>query len=139
MRPILLSGTFTDIRVEAGDLKITELNGSDRRKELYNPKEVDFENIVIYRPSGDASISAMYWLARNNIPMIILEYDGSFMNMVEPASNDARTRTRQYEAYTKRMIEIARQFIQGKIKHTQDFLEFPSQRYDIVLEKFRFN
>ena len=26
MRPILLSGIFTDIKVEAGKLKITELN-----------------------------------------------------------------------------------------------------------------
>ena len=139
MRSILLSGTFTDIRVEAGKLKITELNGSERREELYNPKEVDFENIVICKPSGNVSISAMHWLARNNVPMMILDYDGSLMNMVEPASNDARTRIRQYEAYTKRRVEIARQFIQGKIKHTQDFLEFLSQRYDINLEKFRFN
>ena len=34
MLSILLSGTFTDIRVEAGRLKITELNGSERRGEL---------------------------------------------------------------------------------------------------------
>lgn len=59
--------------------------------------------------------------------------------MVEPASNDARTRLRQYEAYTKRRVEIAREFIQGKIKHTQNLLEFLSQRYDLNLEKFRFN
>ena len=106
---------------------------------LYNPKEVDFENIVICRPSGNVSISAMHWLARNNIPMMILDYDRSLMNMVEPASNDARTRIRQYEAYTKRGVEIARQFIQDKIKHPQEFLEFLSQRYEFTLEKFRSN
>lgn len=60
MRPILLSGTFTGIRVEAGKLKFTELNGSERSEELYNPKEVDFENIVICKPSGNVSISAMH-------------------------------------------------------------------------------
>ena len=27
----------------------------------------------------------MHWLTRNNIPMMILDYDGSLMNMVEIA------------------------------------------------------
>jgi len=139
MHSILLSGTFTDIRVEAGKLKITELNGSDRREELYNPKEVDFENIVICKPSGNVSISAMHWLARNNVRLIALDFDGTLMSMLEPASNDAKTRIRQYDAYIRRRVEIARQFIHGKIKHTQDFLESLCQRYEINLEKFRFN
>ncbi len=64
MRSILLSVTFTDIRVEADKLKITEINGSDRREELYNPKEVDFENIVMCKPLDNVSNSAMHWLAR---------------------------------------------------------------------------
>lgn len=59
--------------------------------------------------------------------------------MVESASSDFRTRIRQNEPYSKRRVEIPRQFIQGKIKHRQDFLEFLSQRYDIALEQFRFN
>ena len=139
MRSIQLSWTFIDIRIEAGRLKITGLYGSDSKEELYNPKEVDFENIVICKPSGNVSISVMHWLARNNIPVMILDYDGSLMNTIEPASNDARTRIRHYEAYTKRRVESARQFINDKIKHTQDFLEFLSQRHDINLEKFRFN
>ena len=139
MRSIMLSRTFTDIRVEAGKLKITELNGSDRKEVVYDPKKVDLENIVLCKPLGNVSLLAMHWLARKNISMIVLDYDGSLMNIVEPDSNEARTRIRQYEAYTKRRMEIARQFKQGKIKHTQDFLEFLFQRYDINIEKFRFN
>lgn len=81
----------------------------------------------------------MHWPARNNISLMILDYDRSLINMVEPASNEARPRIRQYEAHTKRRVEIVRRFIQGKIKHTQDFLEFLSQRYDINMGKFRFN
>ena len=138
MRPILLSGAFSDIRVRAGKLVLTEAYGSERRLLEYNPMNLDFENVVVTNPSGNITIQAIYWLSRNNIPVLMLNFNGELMSMLDMPITNAKTRIKQYEAYTKRRVAVAKQFIMGKLKHTEDFLIWLSDRYNIDMKRFAF-
>ena len=138
MRSLLVSGGFCDVRVKNGKLVVIEGFGTQRLIYEFNPRNLDFENVVITNPDGNISLSALYWLSRNNIPVLILNYDGELTSIIQPPQSNAKSRLKQYDAYLNDRVEIGRQFIMGKIKHTEDFLNFLKTRYDIDLTKFQF-
>lgn len=67
---------------------------------------LDFENVVVTNPSGNITIQAIYWLSRNNIPVLILNFNGELMSMLDMPITNAKTRIKQYEAYTKRRVAV---------------------------------
>lgn len=136
MRSILLSGAFSDIRVRAGKIVFAEVYGSEKRTLEYNPMTLDFENVVIANPSGNITLQAIYWLSRNNIPVLMFNFNGELMRILDMPITNAKTRVKQYEAYTKRRVAVAKQFIMGKLKHTEDFLIWLSDRYNIYMKRF---
>lgn len=139
MRSLVLTDTVYDIRVRAGKLIVNRYHAEGHEAEEYNPRSIDFENIVIASTEGNITTSAIAWLSRNNVPVVFLDWKGEIVSTLESPSMEGIKRLKQYEAYTKNRIEIAREIIAGKLEHTRDFLLWLKERYDIDIERFQFD
>jgi CRISPR-associated protein Cas1 len=78
MKILFLSGYGIDLSVDSGRLVVKD--GRDLKKEpieiVLKPKGDEYDGIVIYGHSGNVSLDAMKWLAKLNIPLTILNWDG---------------------------------------------------------------
>ncbi len=139
MRSLVITDTVYDLRVRAGKLILNRYHAEGHEVEEYNPRNVDFENVVIGGTEGNITSSAIEWLSRNSIPVVFLDWKGEITSLIESPSMEGIKRLRQYEAYTKDRIEIAREIIAGKLSHTRDFLLWLKDRYDIDMGRFQFD
>jgi CRISPR/Cas system-associated endonuclease Cas1 len=98
--------------------------GIERLIYEYNPRNLDFEIIVVTNPDDNISKPTSYRLSRNNIPVLVLNHDGELLSIIELSRSNAKTRIRQYGAHLNLRVDIGRHFLIGKIKHTEDFMKF---------------
>jgi CRISPR-associated protein Cas1 len=139
MRSLVLSGAYSDIRSKGEKLIVRESDGDDFSIAEYEPRNFDFENVVLSNPNGVVTIAAMRWLSRNNIPILFMNFDGELLSVLDMPQTDGKTRLRQYEYYQSKRVEIGKQFIIGKVRHTEDFVNWLSSRYPIDIKRFAFS
>ena len=81
------------VKVKTNNLKtLSELQIPDGRENLkqeqstYNhrPRRIPYDSIIVDGGSGYISLQAFHWLSRNNIPVYILNYDGSLITSILP-------------------------------------------------------
>lgn len=134
MRTLFLSGHGVSLRVENARLKVRdgcEFERSEPAEYELKPKGDEYDNIVIYGHSGSISLEALKWLSKQNIQLIILNWDGQLLNNVLiPEIKNGATRYQQYKAFdSDRRVEIGKKFIDAKIKSSVKVLDWLVQRY----------
>lgn len=85
------------------------------------------ERIIVVDGSGSISFDAMDWLARNDVPLICLNWRGEVQTVCggDGSSVDPKcTDTQQKAKATNRSIEIARAIISEKLKNSISTLNF---------------
>jgi CRISPR-associated protein Cas1 len=92
---------------------------------------------VIDGHSGYVSLQALHWLSRNNVPLFLMDYNGSVISSVLPPTIiQTRLRAAQFRAANspKTKFEIAKRFAQAKIDLSLVLLQQFSQGCDIEHE-----
>lgn len=140
MRSLMLSGYGIRMSVDNGKLHIQ--NGYDKNipepgRYVFKPKFVDYDNIVVYGHSGNVSLDAIRWLTKQNVQITILNWDGKVLTTIMPVeSKQSITRMAQYKAYQNgQRVNLAKKFIDAKIKNSVAVLKWLSERYPCVAKQ----
>lgn len=114
---VVLYGYGTSIRVERGHLIVEDGVGSDRYKGRFPRVGHGLERLVIVGADGLVSLSALRWLADQNVSFVMLERDGTVLATTGPVRpSDIRLRRAQALAYqTTIAFKISRELIDRKL------------------------
>jgi CRISP-associated protein Cas1 len=139
MNTLFLSGYGIKLRVDNAKLVVKDgrdQNRNDISEIAIRPKSIDYDNIVIYGHSGDISLDAIKWLSKQNVQLIILNWDGRLLtNVLIPEMKQNNVRMAQYDAARDdRKVEIAKAFIDAKIKNSILVLDWLTARYPELKE-----
>lgn len=141
MNTLHLAGYGVKLKVEnlhsRSELIIADGRENYRSKpETYSfrPRKIPYDTIIIDGHSGYISMQAFHWLSRNNIPVFILDFDGTIISSIlppAPVKADVRRAQMQAAADDAKSFHIAYLLVQAKIKRTLDVLQWIGNRYDI--------
>jgi CRISPR-associated protein Cas1 len=82
-------------------------------------------------------MQAFHWLSKNNVPLFIMDFDGSIISSVlPPTSVKADLRAAQIQAAndTRKKFTVAHAVVQAKIARSLQVLDWLTQRYDVTRE-----
>jgi CRISPR-associated protein Cas1 len=103
----------------------------------FKPRRCPYSSIVIDAHSGYVTLQALHWLSRNNVPVFVMNYDGSLISSILPPTvTQARLRRAQFEAANndKTKFSVAKALIEAKIALSLALLEHFAQGCDIHRE-----
>jgi CRISPR-associated protein Cas1 len=140
MNPLLLSGWGVKVSVEglksASELTVTD-GREDTRQHVtmrFRPRRFSYDSIVVDGYSGYLSLRAVHWLSRNQIPVYILDVDGSLLSTILPSMPlKANLRVEQVHAIDdqEKRFSIAHALVKAKIVRSLQVLDWLAQRYDV--------
>lgn len=143
MNPLYLSGWGVKLRVgnieERSELCVTDGRQESKDGETYvfPPRQFPNDSIIVEGHSGYISMQALHWLARNNTPLFIMNYDGAIISQILPAIPiKADLRIAQIDASRdpKTKLVIAKTLVQAKIVRSLQVLDSLAERYDVAKE-----
>jgi len=139
MNTLFLSGYGITLSVNAGRLHVKDGRDADKDESesyVFRPKMIDVDNIVIYGHSGNISLDAIKWLSKQNVQLTVLNWDGRLLtNILIPEVKQNNVRMAQYDAARdERKVEIAKFFIDAKIKNSILVLDWLAARYPELRE-----
>ena len=132
------------VKVKVNNLKnrseLTITNGKDTPKtktETYTfpPRKIPYDTIIIDGHSGYISLQAFHWLSKNNIPVFVLDFDGTIISSIlppTPIKTDTKLAQIQASLDKEKQIQIAQAFITAKIQRNIQVLNWIAQKYDIT-------
>jgi CRISPR-associated protein Cas1 len=143
MNPLLLGGWGVKIRVgnieQRSELWVTDgrQESNEIKSYAFPPRQIPHDAIVVEGHSGYVSMQALHWLARNNIPLFIMNYDGAIISQVLPSipvKADLRIAQIDTSRDPEKKLKIAKALVQAKIVRSLQFLDWLAERYDITRE-----
>jgi len=143
LNPLYLSGWGVKLRVgnieERSELCVTDGRQESKDGETYvfPPRQFPNDSIIVEGHSGYISMQALHWLARNNTPLFIMNYDGAIISQILPAIPiKADLRIAQIDASRdpKTKLVIAKTLVQAKIVRSLQVLDSLAERYDVAKE-----
>jgi CRISPR-associated protein Cas1 len=130
MRPLLLSGYGTSLRVGGHVLEVT--NEGEGRHETFAAHQLPFDSVVVEGNSGTISFEAARFLAIHDIPVTFLRWDGSVLSTLLPRGPVAgELKLAQFASHNdlRRRAEIARAILEVKLSKSVELLRFLSRFY----------
>ncbi|MFC1506394.1 CRISPR-associated endonuclease Cas1 [Thermoproteota archaeon] len=137
MNPLYLSGFGVSLNVDRARLQIKDgVKEPDVEPERFTaqPRNPHFDSVIIDGHSGNITLDAMKWLMRHNIPLFILDYNGSLLSSTLPREPvNGPLKVAQIETYknTEKRFYIAKKLIEVKIQRTLDVINWIASRYDV--------
>jgi CRISPR-associated protein Cas1 len=138
MRPLLLHGFGTSVRVNGSTLEIDWR--SEGRKESYPPQQLPFDSVVVDSFTGSVSFEALRFLAIHDVPVTLLRWNGTVLSTILPRGPaNGELRVAQVEAYSdsERRLKIAREFIGEKVSKTVSLAEHLSKTLPVSPDPIR--
>lgn len=142
MNPLYLNGFGVRITVRElysrSELQVQDGRGGNTY--AFQPRQTPFDSIIIDGHSGYISMQALHWLSRNNIPIHVMNYDGTLIcTILPPTPIKADIRAAQHKAANdpERKLHIAHALVEAKITRSIQVLEWLAERYDISRELLR--
>ena len=133
MNPLLLSGFGISITVDKRKLIINN-KIKNERLEFY-PHKINHDGIVIDGHYGNVSFEAMRWLAKHDISLSLLNWNGKLLSVTLPDTpKSGRLRVTQYQKYLDNefRFRVAVSIVNNKIKNSLNLLKELSRFYDVV-------
>jgi CRISPR-associated protein Cas1 len=130
MRPLLLSGYGTSLRVNGHILEVS--NGTEDRRETFAAHQLPFDSVAVEGNSGTISFEAARFLAVHDIPVTFLRWDGSVLSTLLPRGPVAgELKLAQFASHNdpRRRVEIARAILEVKLSKSVELLRFLSRFY----------
>jgi CRISPR-associated protein Cas1 len=121
---VTLFGYGISIRVERGQLVLTDGIGDERYQGRFPRVGHGIERIVTIGNDGNVSLAALRWLADQKAAFVMLERDGTVLLTTGPVrSSDARLRRAQAQAAESGIaVEIARSLIDNKLANQESLV-----------------
>jgi CRISP-associated protein Cas1 len=138
MRPLLLYGFGTSVRVNARTLEVDWR--SEGRKEVYRPQQLPFDSVVIDSLTGSVSFEALRFLAVHDVPVTLLRWNGTVLSTVLPRGpSNGELRVAQVGGYSDsaQRLKIGREFIREKVSKTLSLAEHISKTIPFSTEAVR--
>lgn len=137
MKFLVLSGHGVKIHVDSGKLHIQDGRtcvDKEPEKFVFRPKMCNFDNIIIYGHNGHITFEAMRWLAKQNVQLTLLDWDGKLLTSLLPLEvKQTKLKFNQYRAYeSKQRVEIARNLINAKLMNSKTVLSWLKERYSFI-------
>ena len=130
MRPLLLSGFGSSLRVSGHVLEVT--NGAEGSRETFAAHQLPFASVVVEGNSGTISFEAARFLAIHDIPVTFLRWEGSILSTLLPRGPVAgELKLAQFASHNdpRRRAEIARAILEVKLSKSVELLRFLSRFY----------
>jgi CRISPR-associated protein Cas1 len=130
MRPLLLSGYGTSLRVSGHVLEVS--NPTESSRETFAAHQLPFDSVVVEGNSGTISFEAARFLAVHDVPVVFLRWDGSVLSTLLPRGPVAgELKLAQFAAHndTARRVEIARAILAVKFSKSVELLRFLARFY----------
>ena len=135
MNPIFLSGFNVSLSVDRARLQvrdgIQQPNVEPERFQV-QPRNAHFDSVVIDGHSGAISLDAIKWLMRHDIPIFVLDYNGTLLSSTLPREPvNGPLKIAQVEAYkdSRKRFYIAKKLIEAKARRTLDTIGWLETRY----------
>jgi CRISPR-associated protein Cas1 len=129
---LFLEGYGVRVRVDDGKLVLRDGKGTEN---VFFPKRFPFDNVVVYGTRGSITFEAIRWLNKHNANISIINWNGRLLTSIESIeSKQTKMKFKQYEYYqnSNKRLNIAKKFIEAKIKRTKDVLLWLKKRYPEV-------
>ena len=130
MRPLLLSGYGSSLRVSGHSLEVS--NGTDGRRETFAAHQLPVDFVVVEGNSGTISFEAARFLAVHDIPVTVLRWYGSVLSTLLPRGPvTGELKLAQFASHYDRekRAQIARAILEGKLSKSVELLRFLSRFY----------
>ena len=130
MRPLLLSGFGSSLRVSGHLLEVT--NGTGNHRETFAAHQLPFDSVVVEGNSGTISFEAARFLAIHDVPVVFLRWDGSVLSTLLPRGPVAgELKLAQFASHNspERRAQIARAILEVKLSKSVELLRFLSRFY----------
>lgn len=130
MRPFVLSGYGTSLRVSGHVLEVT--SGAEDRRETFSAHQLPFDSVVVEGNSGAISFEAARFLAIHDIPVTFLRWDGSVLSTLLPRGPVAGgLKLAQFASHNspEKRAQIARAILEVKLSKSIELLRFLSRFY----------
>ncbi|MFI5417719.1 MAG: CRISPR-associated endonuclease Cas1 [Candidatus Lutacidiplasmatales archaeon] len=138
MRPLLLHGFGTSVRVNARTLEVDWR--SEGRKESYRPQQLPFDSVVVDSLTGSVSLEALRFLSVHDVPVTLLRWNGTVLSTILPRGpSNGELRVAQIGAHSNPELRlgIAREFIREKVSKTVSLAEHLSRTLPVSPEPIR--
>jgi CRISPR-associated protein Cas1 len=122
MNPLLISGFGTTISVDKRRLIVQ--NKLENQRYEYYQHQIKHDSVIVDGHTGSISFEAMRWLAKHNIPITMLNWNGNLLSITLPKEAvSSKLRLKQYEIYQdeKRRYNVAYLIVRKKIKQSIAF------------------
>jgi CRISPR-associated protein Cas1 len=114
VNPLFLCGFGTSLTVKDRRLVVREGRFSpltftrtgtgefrEPKRLKFRPRQIQYDSIIVQGSSGMVTFEAMRWLTQHNVPVFMLDYDGSMISAILPPQPlRADLRRAQLEAYS---------------------------------------
>jgi CRISPR-associated protein Cas1 len=131
MNPLLVTGFGTTIKVDKRKLIIDNHRSGDHQEFL--PHQISYDSIIIDGHTGNISFEAMRWIAKHDIALILLNWNGNLLsNCTVKEPKNGKLRINQYAKYmdNKTRYEIASKIVDEKINKSYNLLSELSKYYE---------
>lgn len=144
MNPLVLGGWGVRLRVsDIGSRSELWAIGGRQDQDLgkmhvFRPRQIPYDSIVIEGHSGYVSLQALHWLSRNDIPVFVMNYEGSIISSIlppMPVKPDLRAAQFKAADNSEKKFPIARSLVQAKIARSLQVLDWLGESYNIKREK----
>jgi CRISPR-associated protein Cas1 len=128
MRPLVLSGYGTSLRISGHVLEVT--NESEGHRETFAAHQLPFDSVVVEGNSGTISFEAARFLAVHDIPVTFLRWDGSVLSTLLPRGPVAgELKLAQFASHNnpRKRAEVARAILEVKLSKSVELLRFLSR------------
>lgn len=135
LKPLYLSGFGVSLNVDGARLIVRdgflEPDSTQERQE-FQPRRIPYDSVVVDGQTGTISLAAIKWLMRHDIPLFLLDYDGTLLSSTlprEPVNGPLKiAQIETYKDQPKRFY-IAEKLVEAKAQRTLDVMKWLAARY----------
>jgi CRISPR-associated protein Cas1 len=135
MNPLYLSGFGVSLSVDGARLIVKDgFLEPDSAQTTYEfqPRRMPYDSVVIDGQTGTISLTAIKWLMRHDVPLFILDYNGTLLSSTLPKEPvNGPLKIAQIEALkdSARRFYVAKKLVEAKAQRTLDVMRWLDARY----------
>lgn len=135
MNPLYLSGFGVSLNVDGARLIVRDgflEPDSDQERHEFKPRRMPHDSVVIDGQTGTISLAAIKWLMRHDVPLFILDYNGTLLSSTLPREPvNGPLKIAQIHAYNDEVkrFYLARRLVEAKAQSTLDVMKWLDARY----------
>jgi len=135
LKPLYLSGFGVSLNVDGARLIVREgflEPDSTRERQEFQPRRIPYDSVVVDGQTGTVSLAAIKWLMRHDIPIFVLDYNGTLLSSTLPREPvNGPLKIAQIDAYRDRAkrFYVAKKLVEAKAQRTLDVMRWLDARY----------